>query len=47
VGNGAWALARIDTVMELPQGDEIHDPSARARDELLREVDDVMDLSAE
>ncbi|KAF8635673.1 hypothetical protein AX15_000299 [Amanita polypyramis BW_CC] len=45
-GNGAWALAWVDTVMELSNPDE-SDPAARAREELLREVGNVVDLTTE
>ncbi|EIN12380.1 hypothetical protein PUNSTDRAFT_97061 [Punctularia strigosozonata HHB-11173 SS5] len=37
VGNGAWALAWVDTVMELPTDDE-RDPDADKRAELLESV---------
>lgn len=41
-GNGAWALAWVDTVMEPSNEHENHD-----REVLLREASDVVDLSTE
>jgi len=46
-GNGAWALAWVDTVMELSNPDEIDDPAVAAREQLLRDVGNVVDLTAE
>ena len=46
-GNGAWGLAWVDTVMDLSNPDEIDDPAAAAREQLLREVGNVVDLTTE
>ncbi|KAK2460792.1 hypothetical protein APHAL10511_007262 [Amanita phalloides] len=46
-GNGAWALAWVDTVMELTNPDEIDDPAATARKQALRELGNVVDLTIE
>lgn len=37
-GNGAWALAWVDTVMELPALDEQPSPGAQERERLWKEV---------
>lgn len=37
-GNGAWALAWVDTVMELPSTDEL-DPGGNEREQLMRSVE--------
>lgn len=47
VGNGGWGLAWVDTVMELSSLDEIDDPVAVAREQLLRDVGNVVDLTTE
>ncbi|KAF8875218.1 chromatin remodelling complex Rsc7/Swp82 subunit-domain-containing protein [Gymnopilus junonius] len=40
VGNGAWALAWVDTVMEFPDpAEETNTPEARERQRLLREAE--------
>ena len=46
-GNGAWALAWVDTVMEMANSNETDDPAARSREELLQEVGNVVDLTTE
>lgn len=38
-GNGAWALAWVDTVMELPKPDDPPSPAALAREEALKAVE--------
>ncbi|PFH53421.1 hypothetical protein AMATHDRAFT_137410 [Amanita thiersii Skay4041] len=43
-GNGAWALAWVDAVMELPNGVE-QDPAAEARQKLVQEVESSIDLT--
>ena len=47
-GNGAWALAWVDTIMELPGPDTV-DPEATVREQILRDVaksgDVVIDLT--
>ena len=42
-GNGAWALAWVDTIMELP-GPDIVDPEAAVREQILRDVDKSGDV---
>ena len=42
-GNGAWALAWVDTIMELP-GPETVDPEAAVREQILRDVDKSEDI---
>ena len=42
-GNGAWALAWVDTIMELPGPDTI-DPEAAVREQILREVENSGDI---
>ena len=37
-GNGAWALAWVDTIMELPGPDTV-DPEAAVREQILRDVE--------
>jgi chromatin structure-remodeling complex protein RSC7 len=46
-GNGAWALAWIDTVVELPISGEQDSPGVKAREKLLKEVAEnpVVDLT--
>lgn len=38
-GNGAWALAWVDTVVELPKPDDPPSPAALAREEALKAVE--------
>jgi chromatin structure-remodeling complex protein RSC7 len=38
-GNGAWALAWVDTVLELPSTEEMGQREAQDRDVLMRAVD--------
>jgi chromatin structure-remodeling complex protein RSC7 len=42
-GNGAWALAWVDTIMELPGSDTV-DPDAAVREQILRDVDNSGDV---
>jgi len=42
-GNGAWALAWVDTIMELPGPDTV-DPEAAVREQILRDVDKSEDI---
>lgn len=42
-GNGAWALAWVDTIMELP-GPKTVDPEAAVREQLLRDADKFGDV---
>ncbi|KAF8639179.1 hypothetical protein AX17_001666 [Amanita inopinata Kibby_2008] len=44
-GNGAWALAWVDTIMEFPRPGEPDDIAANARRELLQDVANAGDLS--
>lgn len=37
-GNGAWALAWVDTVLELPSAEEMQQGNARDRDVLMSSV---------
>ena len=47
-GNGAWALAWVDTIMEFPGPDTV-DPEAAVREQILKDVeksgDVVIDLT--
>ena len=45
-GNGAWALAWVDTIMELPGPDTV-DPEAALREQILREVDKSEDIAVD
>lgn len=37
-GNGAWGLAWVDTIMELPAATDPPSPGAQARGQILSEV---------
>jgi len=48
-GNGAWALAWIDTSIELPGPKEAESPGAQERDRLWKSISDsqtFVDLTA-
>jgi chromatin structure-remodeling complex protein RSC7 len=38
-GNGAWALAWVDTVMELPDEEEVNGGIAKERESLMNLVE--------
>ena len=42
-GNGAWALAWVDTIMELPGPDTV-DPDTAVRQQILRDVEKSGDV---
>jgi len=48
VGNGAWALAYIDTVMEFSGSSALDEtPEAKARERILKEVENSVESPIE
>jgi chromatin structure-remodeling complex protein RSC7 len=39
-GNGAWAVAWVDTVMEVPSADEVDEEARKERDILMNSIAD-------
>jgi chromatin structure-remodeling complex protein RSC7 len=39
-GNGAWAVAWVDTVMEVPSADEVDEEARKGRDILMDSIAD-------